>query len=122
MKRTSSGLLALLEHKDADGDAGGVEEVGGQADDGVDVVVFEQFGADAFFGTTTEEHAMWQDDGHDALVRQVVEAVQEEGEVGGGLGCDSVVLEAHVVGHVLIGLPAISTVRRCGHGGAYWRH
>ena len=31
------GLLAFLEHKDADGDTGGVEEVRRQADDGVDV-------------------------------------------------------------------------------------
>jgi hypothetical protein len=30
------GLLALLEHENADGDAGGIEQVRGQADDGVD--------------------------------------------------------------------------------------
>ncbi len=35
------GLLALLEHENADRDAGGVEEVRRQADDGVDVAVFE---------------------------------------------------------------------------------
>ena len=61
-------LLALLEHEDADGDAGGVEEVGGQADDGVDMAVLEQLGADAFFGTATEEHAVGQDDGHHGFV------------------------------------------------------
>jgi hypothetical protein len=42
------GLLALLEHEDADRDAGGVEEIRRQADDGVDVAVLEQLGADAF--------------------------------------------------------------------------
>ena len=52
------GLLAFLEHEDADGDAGGVEEVGGQADDGIDVTVLEQLGADAFLGTAPEEHAI----------------------------------------------------------------
>ena len=92
-------LLALLQHQDADRDAGGVEEVGGQADDGVDVAVLEQLGADAFFGAATEEHAVGQDDRHHAFVLEVVEAVQQEGEVGGGLGGEAVVLEAHVVAH-----------------------
>jgi hypothetical protein len=97
------GLLALLEHEDADRDAGGVEEVRGQADDGVDVAVLEQLGADAFLGTAPEEHAVRQDDGHHAFVLEVVEAVQQEGEVGGGLGREAVALEAHVVGQRVVG-------------------
>ena len=84
------GLLAFLEDEDAHRDAGGVEEVGGQADDGVDVAVIEQLAADAFLGTAAEEHAMRQDDGHHAFVFQEVEAVEEEGEVGGGLGGEAV--------------------------------
>ena len=80
------GLLALLQDEDADGDAGGVEEVRGQADHGVDMAVLEQLGADAFLGTATEEHAMRQDDRHHSFVFEVVKAVQQEGEVGGGLG------------------------------------
>ena len=95
------GLLALLEHEDADRDAGGVEQVRGQADDGVDVAVLEQLGADAFLGAAPEQHAVRQDDGHHAFVFQVVEAVQQEGEVGGGFGRQAVVLEAHVVAHRL---------------------
>jgi hypothetical protein len=80
-------LLAFLEHEDADRDAGGVEQVGGQADDRVDVaVVLEQLGADAFFRAAAEEHAVGQDDGHHAFVLQEVEAVQQEGEIGGGFG------------------------------------
>ena len=78
-------LLALLQHEDADRDAGGVEQVGGQADDGIDVPVVQQLGADAFFRAAAEQHAVRQDDGHHAFVLQVVEAVQQEGEVGGGL-------------------------------------
>ncbi len=92
------GLLAFLEHEDADRDAGGVEEVRGQADDGVDVAVVEQLGADAFFGSATEEHSVRQDDGYHAFVLEEVEAVEEEGEVGGGLGGEAVAFEAHVVG------------------------
>ena len=105
------GLLALLEHEDADRDAGGVEQVGGQADDGVDVAVLEQLGADAFFGTATEEHAVGQDDGHHAFVFQEVEAVQQEGEIGGGFGREAVVLEAHVVAHRVGGFPAVAEGR-----------
>lgn len=52
------GFLARFEDEDADGDAGGVEEVGGQADDGVDVAVLEQLGADALLGAAAEEHAV----------------------------------------------------------------
>lgn len=87
------GLLALLEHEDADGDARGVEEVRGQADDGVDMAVLEQLGADAFLSTATEEHAVGQDDRHHAFIFEVVEAVQQEGEIGGGLGGEAVALE-----------------------------
>ena len=105
------GLLAFLEHEDADGDAGGVEEVCGQADDGVDVAVVEQLGADAFLGTATEEHAVRQDDCHHAFVFQVVEAVEEEGEVGGGLGGEAVAFEAHVVGQRVGGFPALAEGR-----------
>jgi hypothetical protein len=45
------GLFALFEDDDGDGDSGGVEEVRWEADDGVDVAVGEQLGADAFLGT-----------------------------------------------------------------------
>ena len=104
-------LLALLQHEDADRDAGGVEQVGGQADDGVDVAVLEQLGADAFLRAATEQHAVRQDDGHHAFVLQEVEAVQQEGEVGGGLGGQAVVLEAHVLAHRLGRLPAVAEGR-----------
>ena len=70
------GLLALLEHEDADRDAGGVEEVRGQADHGVDVAVLEQFGSDAFLRSASEEDSMRQDDGHHAFRFQIVEAVE----------------------------------------------
>ena len=38
------GLFALLQHQNADWDAGGVEQIGGQADHGVDIAIFQQFG------------------------------------------------------------------------------
>ena len=92
------GFLALLEHEDADGDSGGVEEIGWQADDGVDVAVLEQFGADSFLSAASEEDAVGQDDRHHTFVFEVVEAVEQECEVGGGLGGEAVAFEAYVVG------------------------
>lgn len=102
------GFFALFEDEDADGDAGGVEEVGGQADDGVDVAVFKEFATDASLGPATEEDAVGEDDGHGAFLVEVVEAVQEEGEVGGGFGREAVVFEAHVFAHCLGGFPAVA--------------
>jgi len=67
--------------------------------------------SDAFFGTATEEHAVGEDDGHDAFVFQEMEAVEQEGEIGGGLGREAVVLEAHVVSHRVGGVPAVAEGR-----------
>ncbi len=49
------GLLALLQDEDAHRDAGGVEQVRGQADDGVDMAVLEQLLSDACLGSAAEE-------------------------------------------------------------------
>src|SRR5690625_5719933 len=49
------GLFALFQHQDAHRDAGGKEQVGGQANDGVDMAVLEQFGADAALHAATEQ-------------------------------------------------------------------
>jgi hypothetical protein len=37
-----------------------------------------------------------------------VEAVQEEGEVGGGLGGEAVAFEAHIVGQRVDGFPPVA--------------
>ena len=110
------GLLALLEHEDADGDVGGVEEVRGQADHGVDVAVLEQFGSDAFLRSASEEDSMRQDDGHHAFRFQIVEAVEQEGEVGCGLGGEAVALETHIFAHRVSGFPTKAEGRIGGDG------
>src|SRR3546814_3612108 len=51
-------LLALLEHQDADRDAGGIEQVGRQANHGVYVAVLEQLGADVRFLAAAEQHTV----------------------------------------------------------------
>ncbi len=58
---------------------------------------FEQFAADAFFRAATEQHAVRQDDGHHAVLLQEMEAVQQEGKVGGGFGGEPVILEADIL-------------------------
>jgi len=80
------GFFALLEHQDAHRDARGVEEICGQADHGVDVTVVEQLSADALFGAATEENTVGKDDRHHPFFLQVVKTMQQESEVGGGLG------------------------------------
>ena len=101
-------LFALLEHQDTHGNTGGVEEVGRQSDDGVDVAVFEQLGPDALFCTAAKEHAMGQDDRHHPFVFQEVEPMEQECEVSRGLGCQAVVFEAHIITDALAGFPSVA--------------
>ena len=77
------GLLASLQNKDADRNTSGIEEIGGQAYNGIDVTIHEQLSADALLSTTTEKHSMGQDDGHHAFLSEEIKAVQQEGKVGG---------------------------------------
>lgn len=58
-------LPLLLQHQNAGGDAGAVEDIGRQADDGVEpVAVLNQVAADVSLGGAAEEHAVRQDAGH----------------------------------------------------------
>jgi hypothetical protein len=64
------------------------------------------------FSTPPRKSTPWgQDDGHRAFVAQEVEAVQQEGEVGGGFGREAVALEAEVFAQGLVGLPAVAEGR-----------
>jgi hypothetical protein len=47
-------LLAFLEHQYADRDAGGIKQIGGQADDRINVPIAQQLGADSLFRSATE--------------------------------------------------------------------
>ena len=91
------GLLALLQDKDADRDAGRVEQVRWQADDGVDVPVVEELAADLRLRAAAEQYAVRQDDRHHTVIREIVKPVQQEREVRRRLRGQSVVLEAHVL-------------------------
>lgn len=54
------GFFVFLQHQDANRNTDREEEIGRKADDGVDVAVFEQFGAYAALDAATEEHAVGQ--------------------------------------------------------------
>ena len=61
-------FFALLENKDADGDAGGLKEVRGQADDRYRCgPSLSSFGADALLRPAPEEDAVGQDNRHHDL-------------------------------------------------------
>jgi len=68
--------------EDAGGDAGAVEQVRRQADDGLDDVVVQQRGADVAFGAAAEQHAVRHDGGGDAVGLEHGHHVLDEHEVG----------------------------------------
>ena len=115
------GLAAFFQHQDTDRDARGEEQVGRQADDGVDVAVLQELLADAGLHAAAEQDAVRQDDGHDAVLLQKMEAVEQEGEVRSGARREAVVLEAHVCGEVSRRVPAVAE-GRVRHYGVEVRH
>ena len=56
----AGGGVLLVEHDDAGGDAGAVEEIGGQADDALDVAPADDVAADVGLGIAAEQHAVRQ--------------------------------------------------------------
>ena len=75
-------LASPLQHQDGGGDAGAVEQIGGQADDRVQgVLLLDEGLADLGLRRPPEQHPVGQDDGHGPLGVQVVVAVEHEGEV-----------------------------------------
>ncbi len=83
---------AFFEHQYAGGDAGAVEDIGGEADDGIEpVLLFNQVAADMAFGSTAKQDAVGQYHGHGAVFAELVEHVLYKGEVGFGFGGESAV-------------------------------
>lgn len=79
------GVPFLPEDHDDGGDARAEEDIRREADDGFDVVILDEVPPDLplpfTVGIAAEEHAVRQDDGHDAVGLEVVQVVQEEGVV-----------------------------------------
>ena len=77
----AGGGVLLVEHHDAGGDAGAVEEVGGQADDALEIAGANELLADRGLGIAAEENAMGQDAGGFARALHRADDVQQVGVV-----------------------------------------
>ena len=77
----AGGGVFLVEHHDAGGDAGAVEEVGGQADDALEVAGADELLADDGLGIAAEEDAVRQDAGGFARALHRADDVQQVGVV-----------------------------------------
>ena len=99
-------VAALFEHHDDGWDAGAEEDIGRQANDRVDVVLFDQVLSDRLFQTTTEQDAVRQDNGHHAVGLEVEEVMEQEGVVCFACGCQS---KAGIpgVGFLVGGIPVL---------------
>jgi hypothetical protein len=73
--------VLLVDDDDAGGDAGAVEQVGGQADDALDVALADQVAADVGLGVAPEQHAVRQDAGALAGALERADDVQQVGVV-----------------------------------------
>ena len=80
----------LLEHHYDGGDAGAVEDVGGNTDDRRDMAPVEQVASNRLLLAAAEEHAVRQDDTHNAAGHHVIERMLEEGVVRLGFRRDPV--------------------------------
>ena len=88
--------MFLVEDQDAGGDAGAVEEVGGQADDALDEAAPDEIPADVGLPVAAEQHPVGQDDGALAPALERGDQVQEKGVVA-VFGRGEAVLEAPVL-------------------------
>ena len=73
--------VLLVDDDDAGGDAGAVEQVGGQADDALDVALADEVAADVGLGIAAEQHAVRQDARALAGALQRADDVQQVGVV-----------------------------------------
>ena len=100
MPRAARGAL-LVQHQDAGGDAGAVEEVGRQSDDALDVALPDDALADRRLGAAPEQYAVGVNHRALAGALEAREDVQQEGVVAVLLGRDAVLEAAiEIVGRV----------------------
>ena len=74
--------VLLVHHQHAGGDAGAVEQSGGQADDGFEPAAFDEVLARFFLLAAAEQHAVRHDGGHLAVGLEHGQHVLHEHEVG----------------------------------------
>ena len=101
---------------DAGGDAGAVEQVGGQADDALDVSLADQVAADVGLGIAAKQHAVRQDARAFAGALERADDVQQVGVVAllGGRRAEGLEALVRVVERIDAGAPAFVGERRIG--------
>jgi len=106
----------LVEHEDAGGNAGAVEQIRRQADDGLDDAALDEIAANDALGIAAEEDAVREDARALTGALERAEDVQEIGKVALLGGRDAVVLEPleGVVFGIETGAPAFVAERRIG--------
>ena len=108
--------VLLVDDDDAGGDAGAVKEVGGQADDALDVALADQGAADVGLGVAAEQHAVRQDARAFAGALERADDVQQVGVVAllGGRRAEGLEAVVGIVERIEAGAPALVAERRIG--------
>ena len=106
----------LIDDDDAGRDAGAVKEVGGQADDALDVALADEVAADVGLGIAAEEHAVRQNAGAFAGALERADDVQQIGVIAllGGRRAEGLEALVRVVERVDAGAPAFVAEGRIG--------
>ena len=101
--------VLLVDDDDAGGDAGAVEEVGGQADDALDVALADEVAADVGLGVAAEQHAVRQNARAFAGALERADDVQQVGVVAllGGRRAEGLEALVGIVERVEAGAPAL---------------
>ena len=92
------GGLVAVQHADGNGDAGAEKQVGGQADDRLEQVGLYNAPPDLALGAAPEQDAVGHHHAHPALGVGYRQHVQQEGQVGPGLGRDGPVAVEAMLG------------------------
>ena len=106
----------LVDDDDAGGDAGAVKEVGGQADDALDVALADEVAADVGLGVAAEQHAVRKDARAFAGALERADDVQQVGVVAllGGRHAEGLEALVGVVERIEAGAPALVAEGRIG--------
>ena len=108
--------ILLVYHDDAGRDAGAVKEIGGQADDGLDVALANEIAADVGLGIAPEEDAVGQNASALAGALERADDVQQVGVVAllGGRRAEGLETVVRIVLQVDAGAPALVRKWRIG--------
>ena len=108
--------VRLVDHHDAGGDAGAVEEVRGQADDALDVALAHERAADVGLGVAAEQHAVRQNARAFAGALERADDVQQVGVVAlpGGRRAERLEAIVGIVQRIDAVAPALVGERRIG--------